>query len=213
MYSFGRDVNINWKHGVNFCAEEIQKLQEKEYAGYLKHDVTLGRISIILWGLCGVTVEETNSPPMLTDNTRGNGHHMHNAHPNKNREQNNHNMNRRERTDSRDRRHDRDHSRNRDNSDRNRVDRDRERDRGNSRRSRERFPSSAHALREHSSNHYVRQERDFQNNRRDDRERSYHHNRRDENNRDRSRSRDTRHNIGDNRDMYDRRNSNSNLHR
>lgn len=75
--SFGRDVNIKWKHGVNFCAEEVQRLQEKEYAGYLAHDVTLGRISIILWGLCGVTVEEAGSPPMLTDNTRGNGHHIH----------------------------------------------------------------------------------------------------------------------------------------
>eukprot|EP01033_Poteriospumella_lacustris_P016480 gene16480-11785_t len=70
LFSFGRDVNIKWKHGVNFCAEEVQRLQEKEYAGYLAHDVTLGRISIILWGLCGVTVEEAGSPPMLTDNTR-----------------------------------------------------------------------------------------------------------------------------------------------
>ncbi len=36
-----------------------------------------GRISIVLWGLCPKFTEEEGSPPMLTDNTRGNGHHMH----------------------------------------------------------------------------------------------------------------------------------------
>ena len=36
-----------------------------------------GRISIIIWGQCPLAKEEDNSPPMLTDNTRGNGHNMH----------------------------------------------------------------------------------------------------------------------------------------
>jgi hypothetical protein len=36
LFSFGRDVNINWKHGVNAVAEE-------EFTGQ-------GRISIVLWG-------------------------------------------------------------------------------------------------------------------------------------------------------------------
>lgn len=63
LFSFGRDVNINWKHGVNALSE-----QEKEEKG---------RISIILWGLTHKVIEEEDSPAMLTDNTRGNGYSMH----------------------------------------------------------------------------------------------------------------------------------------
>lgn len=63
MFSFGRDVNINWKHAVNALPPEEQDGK--------------GRISIILWGWAPNVKEEKNSPPMLTDNTRGNGYTMH----------------------------------------------------------------------------------------------------------------------------------------
>ncbi len=63
LFSFGRDVNINWKHGIN-------ALPESEQDGK-------GRISIILWGKVNNVIEEENSPPMLTDNTRGMGYSMH----------------------------------------------------------------------------------------------------------------------------------------
>lgn len=61
-------VNINWKHGVNALSmeERVSDPQKNK-----------GRISIILWGLCEETIEEADSPPMLTDNTRGNGHNIH----------------------------------------------------------------------------------------------------------------------------------------
>lgn len=64
LFSFGRDVNINFKHGVNALAPEEQSGK--------------GRISIILWGLAPNVVEEEGSPDILTDNTRGNGHSIHN---------------------------------------------------------------------------------------------------------------------------------------
>jgi len=63
MFSFGRDVNINWKHAVNALPPEEQDGK--------------GRISIILWGWAPNVKEEKHSPPMLTDNTRGNGYTMH----------------------------------------------------------------------------------------------------------------------------------------
>lgn len=63
LFSFGRDVNINWKHGVNALPEDEQSGQ--------------GRLSIVLWGMCKDVIEEKGSPPLLTDNTRGNGHSMH----------------------------------------------------------------------------------------------------------------------------------------
>jgi hypothetical protein len=50
MFSFGRDVNIQWKHGVNALPDEEQDGR--------------GRVSIILWGMADV-VEEKNSPPMV----------------------------------------------------------------------------------------------------------------------------------------------------
>jgi hypothetical protein len=57
LFYFGQDANIIWQHGIN-------ALPEAEQDGK-------GRISIILWGLCTTTVNEPGSPPMLTDETRG----------------------------------------------------------------------------------------------------------------------------------------------
>lgn len=53
LFSFGRDVNIQWKHGVNALPEEEQDGR--------------GRISIILWGLAQDVIEEANSPPMVNN--------------------------------------------------------------------------------------------------------------------------------------------------
>jgi hypothetical protein len=63
LFAFGRDVNILWKHGVNALPEDQQDGK--------------GRISIILWGQAPNALDEPNSPPMLTDNTRGNGYSVH----------------------------------------------------------------------------------------------------------------------------------------
>lgn len=63
LFAFGRDVNIKWKHAINAVAESETNDE--------------GRISIILWGLTTNVTEEDNSPPLLTDNTRGNGYSMH----------------------------------------------------------------------------------------------------------------------------------------
>jgi len=57
LFYFGRDANIIWQHGIN-------ALPEKEQDGK-------GRISIILWCLCQLGVEEAGSPGMLTDDSRG----------------------------------------------------------------------------------------------------------------------------------------------
>ncbi|KAK3266642.1 hypothetical protein CYMTET_24753 [Cymbomonas tetramitiformis] len=56
LFSFGRDVNINWKHGVNALPAE-------------QHDGQ-GRISIVLWGLAQDVIEEEGAPPLLTNNAR-----------------------------------------------------------------------------------------------------------------------------------------------
>ncbi|KAJ1448695.1 hypothetical protein M885DRAFT_538268 [Pelagophyceae sp. CCMP2097] len=53
LFYFGRDVNIRYKHGVNFVEDHDGK----------------GRISIILWGQANV-LDEENSPQMLTDDSR-----------------------------------------------------------------------------------------------------------------------------------------------
>jgi len=53
LFSFGRDVNISWKHGVN-------ALPADERGGD-------GRISIIVWGTTNLAVEEEGSPAMLQD--------------------------------------------------------------------------------------------------------------------------------------------------
>jgi len=124
VFSFGRDVNISWKHGVNYIDEDAQAQQERDYKERCDPDVTVGRISIILWGLCGVTVEEDGSPPMLSDNTRGNGHHVHHAKHQQQRDGYNHNRSRsRSRERERDARDDRFRGR----------ERDRDRDRGDRR--------------------------------------------------------------------------------
>jgi len=59
LFYFGRDANIRWQHGIN-------ALPATEQDGK-------GRISIILWGWCGLGVEEDGSPPMLDDESRGKG--------------------------------------------------------------------------------------------------------------------------------------------
>jgi hypothetical protein len=73
LFSFGRDVNIHWKHGVNALPDEEQDGK--------------GRISIILWGLAPNVIEENGSPRILDDNTRGGGHSIHSN--NKNNDYNN----------------------------------------------------------------------------------------------------------------------------
>lgn len=44
VFSFGRDVNIHWKHGINALPKEEQDGK--------------GRVSIILWGLVDDVIEE-----------------------------------------------------------------------------------------------------------------------------------------------------------
>jgi hypothetical protein len=69
-----RTVNIQWKHGVNYIEQAEQQLEMIAHRDKVDSDITVGRISIILWGLCPHVKEESHSPPMLTDNTRGLGH-------------------------------------------------------------------------------------------------------------------------------------------
>eukprot|EP00804_Cyclotella_cryptica_P018276 CCRYP_017676-RA/>CCRYP_017676-RA protein AED:0.06 eAED:0.06 QI:52/1/1/1/1/1/3/165/420 len=57
VFSFGRDVNILWKHGVNALPEEDQDGK--------------GRISIIIWGLADGVVEEEGSPRLLGSDGQG----------------------------------------------------------------------------------------------------------------------------------------------
>jgi len=57
VFSFGRDVNIQWKHGVNALPEEEQDGK--------------GRISIVLWGLAENVIEEEGSPPLLGADGQG----------------------------------------------------------------------------------------------------------------------------------------------
>jgi len=59
VFSFGRDVNINWKHGVNALPEEEQTGK--------------GRISIVVWGLAQDVKEEDGSPPMVVNRFPGRG--------------------------------------------------------------------------------------------------------------------------------------------
>ena len=76
VFSFGRDVNIHWKHGVNAVSEEDIARSD---AG-----APQGRISIILWGLATNVIEEDGSPPLL--GADGQGPH---AAANKNKYHNN----------------------------------------------------------------------------------------------------------------------------
>lgn len=57
VFSFGRDANIHWKHGINALSPEEQDGK--------------GRISIILWGLAKSAIEEEGSPPLLGSDGRG----------------------------------------------------------------------------------------------------------------------------------------------
>jgi len=59
LFFFGRDVNIRWQHGLN-------ALPAEEQGGK-------GRISIILWGLTTLAVEEEGSPSMLADSSDSKG--------------------------------------------------------------------------------------------------------------------------------------------
>jgi hypothetical protein len=59
MFSFGRDTNIKWKHGVN-------AVPESEYTGK-------GRISIVLWGKVKDVVEEDESPALVVNSRPGQG--------------------------------------------------------------------------------------------------------------------------------------------
>lgn len=73
-FSFGRDANINWKHGINaMSVDEIHEMAQR------LGDENKGRISIIIWGKVSDSMikEEQNSPPLLEDNTTGTGHSMH----------------------------------------------------------------------------------------------------------------------------------------
>jgi hypothetical protein len=51
VFSFGRDANILWKHGMDALSPDQQ--DDK------------GRISIIVWGLTKNATEEDGSPPLL----------------------------------------------------------------------------------------------------------------------------------------------------
>lgn len=87
LFSFGRDVNIKWKHGIN-ALPDAQKDGK-------------GRISIVLWGLASDTVEEEHSPPMVNnrlDRGGASGGHTFEVPP-----RNGHNSRRRSRSPSRDR--------------------------------------------------------------------------------------------------------------
>ena len=57
MFSFGRDANILWKHGINALKEEEQDGK--------------GRISIILWGFAKDVIEEEGNPKMLGSDGKG----------------------------------------------------------------------------------------------------------------------------------------------
>jgi hypothetical protein len=54
LFAFGRDVNIKWKHGVNALPKALHNGK--------------GRISIILWGLTHLPIEEPDSPPLIDNN-------------------------------------------------------------------------------------------------------------------------------------------------
>lgn len=74
VFSFGRDANILWKHGVNALPPDQQDGK--------------GRISIILWGLAQDVIEEEESPPLLGSDGQGphaNNNQNHNKRPNNRR--------------------------------------------------------------------------------------------------------------------------------
>lgn len=85
VFTFGRDVNIHWKHGINALAEEEQDGK--------------GRISIILWGKVEHAIEEKGSPALL--GADGQGPHANKSSNGSNKKfhnnKNNRNNNRRQR--------------------------------------------------------------------------------------------------------------------
>lgn len=62
VFSFGKDVNIRFMHGVNALSEEDKKLNVG------------GRISIILWGKAKGAIDQEGSPPMIPER-KNNRHH------------------------------------------------------------------------------------------------------------------------------------------
>lgn len=84
VFTFGRDVNILWKHGVNALKPEEQDGK--------------GRISIILWGLARDVVEEEGSPPLLGSDGHGpHASHNKNHHSNGKRHYHHNNNNKKRR--------------------------------------------------------------------------------------------------------------------
>ena len=59
LYSFGKAVNIRFLHAINAIPPEEQTGE--------------GRISIIVWGLSRLTVDQPNEPALLEDNDRRTG--------------------------------------------------------------------------------------------------------------------------------------------
>jgi hypothetical protein len=64
VFTFGRDVNIRWMHGINAVPPKEQ-LQQQNTDNDDNNNNCLGRISIILWGLAQNVIEEEGSPPLL----------------------------------------------------------------------------------------------------------------------------------------------------
>ena len=124
MFSFGRDTNIKWKHGVNALPEEEQDGK--------------GRISIVLWGLVTNTVEEKLSPAMVNNRNdfqgrgggSGGGRGGGGGRGSDRDRRGGYGGDERGGRDDRDRGYGRDDRGGRDDRDRGRDDRDRDRDRG-----------------------------------------------------------------------------------
>ena len=57
LFAFGRDVNIKWQHGVNALPKEMHNGK--------------GRVSIILWGLSTLPIEESGSPALIRQDQQG----------------------------------------------------------------------------------------------------------------------------------------------
>jgi hypothetical protein len=55
IFSFGKDVNIRFMHGVNALSDEEKKTNNGK------------RISIILWGYSKLTIDQPNSPEMIPE--------------------------------------------------------------------------------------------------------------------------------------------------
>jgi hypothetical protein len=71
LFSFGKDVNIRWRHGIIAVDMESQRNSDRG-----NDSNGSGRISIILWGRSRLASDEDGSPPLLTEEMRGNaGYH------------------------------------------------------------------------------------------------------------------------------------------